>query len=421
MRSTSQSFGLLRRALRWPLLVLGLPFGQAAGEVADPADAELTAALAELDSVLAELDEVLATIDATGAIGAIPPLDPIDPRWQWQGQFELALGGESNVLLDADNPVASAFVRPALDLTVLTPVTRWGNGHALVFYEGRVFAGDGLPEETLALLDAGWEQGWGSWQAGASFAFTYAEYIFDSGDLDLEARPVAGLVVERSPEWGLELKRWVGNGGSLALEGSMGRSRFGVSSDDYDWWRLRFGADWTPSAGLTLRSWFSAERRDYSVRMARAADFLNPILGVLDERLATTVWQAGVWISWKWGREWELSLPVYVDQVRADAGDYYDRARLYAKLRLSWKPGRWEIAVEGSGLAVDYDARKVNPYFIDSEIQWQRKWSGMLELRRSFGDRWEVFALIRRAELDANAASLVYRTWGGELGGSYRF
>lgn len=426
MRTLSTIFHLplLRKSSRFlgPVLLTVALAGPSRAEPAGVTDEELTSVLAEIDSALEEVDWMLSQVEGTGATppGTVPVAPPRPPSpLLWSGRLAISLGAEDNVLLSADLPMHSAFVRTSADFSLNYTRTGWGEFSLLGLYEGREFVQVGLHGETLVLGEAGWSGQRGRWTASGATRFLYSEYVFDATESD-GAERVEGIVRERSPELEFGLTRDLGSSGWVRLEGTGGLSRFGGTSDDYDSAGIRLLGGWVVSPRLTVRPWVGLQQRRYlAAKSKNAQGFWLPDEDGGTTLLRTTAADLGIWTRLRFGADWTLSIPLAWEVTAAENGDYYDRQRLYARARMTWSPGPWEISLEGLILRIEYDARTVG--IVDPAVQWQEKQSVSVELRRELRRHAEIFTLLQRSFVDSNKPALEYATWSAELGFNFEF
>lgn len=417
MRSTSPAVLLFASI---SLLLPGLAPGQETVVQLQPSSdasggrADLEAALTEIDATLAEVDWMLGTIEATGSLEQIDIQPTQLAARTWNARLALSAGTESNVLLEDEGEVQSAYLRSAVDLFgegSLGDSSRW---ELVAFYEGRLFEEDSLPGENLLFTNLSWLRAAGAWETQLGALYSFSEYIYE--DSLINGSLTTAFLREQSGSFLLGTEYMSAGGHTVGAKLEAGASRFGDSALDFDFAHWRVEGSWIGGQSWRIQPWLGLERRFYLERPER-----DPRGTARSDLLRSTVWQGGLWASWKFAADWSWSTSLAVEAVRDDGGRYYDRDRGYVAPRLVWSPGDWEFALAGSVQWIDYKTRRLYPYIVDARTQWQRRWSAGFEVRRAWGMDWETSIEFKREVLDSNLEEAAYTTWRGELGCAYLF
>ena len=405
--------------LLFALCLPGPPLAAQGAEegAAPPPDESVDAVWAEIDQTLAEIDRLLELSesdlggDASAAASPPPPLVP--SRLAWNLGTHLSVGVDDNVLLDNAVPVESGFLRTGVDLSADYRLSRSQALHFFSFYEGRVFAED-VPSENLAFAELEWSWSQEPWKLGLTAGMIFSEFVYDATTLSTSPERTSGLVREKRPSAELSLERILSPKWTLRGRLGWGESSFGATSDDY--WSLRGTVEllWFPTRSIQLKSWFWVEEEIYRSALARSSYGLP-----LAEKLRLQSVRLGSTLHWRLAPRWSLYLPLWGEIERDPEGVYHDRARAYVQPRLSWSRGPWGVSLSGNFVWVAYTDRRVS--FIDASAQWQHKWGGALELRRSLGDHWTIHLEGGYAALRSNLKTVEYRNWIAEAGVGYDF
>lgn len=328
------------------------------------------------------------------ALGELPPelreelAPPEVSPWDLSVDVRGGVGYNDNVLLGPNRPERSAYWQTGLDLFLFRLPTEGAEFSLMVFGEDtRYFSARSTRKEQLYFGRAQIRRRQtGKGSAHLAVEYLYQNQILDASttEFDLSIVPARGHTATLEPGWSWSL----GRAGALELELPVSRQWYEQPLDSY--WEAALRPGWTrkSASGRTrFAVTYEAQWRPYDTRRQVSADgFLVP-----DTRLR--YFQQGVALEWRqdWDRHdrWHSTVKLAFDRNSDNGAGYFDYDRWYARGRLRYEAGPWEVSTRLSAAFYDYDLQRANGP--DSGRRHKLLLTAELKVSRELGGRFKAF------------------------------
>ncbi len=363
---------------------------------------------AEEEAEFAELEAIFS--------GKGTPVAVELPKWLWIGNVGVQAGYDDNPLR-GEMAQGSALLQPQLDFILLWLPDSGFRGTLMTFYEGRYFSRSEMDPEHVAAIYAT-----GEWQrlngkTILALDTLYARQVYDATVLRESPERTVGLITQVRPRIRLRHERSLSPDWFLEPSVTVAYSDFREIEEDH--WtyegEIRIGRG---QRSGTRMEWYAGGGQDrYLDSPERGA--LG--LGIADTRLRIqffTTGTKGILVLDK-KAQWTLSLDAAVTYENDREGSYFERWRYSLTPEVRWRKNTWDIRARAGWRHTDYAERLLTA--IDASTEWNRRWSGSIEVHYEWSEalssqvRWEI------NDLDSNRGSIVYRQRQITAGTTYHF
>ena len=340
-------------------------------------------------------------------------LDDLRPdAWRTLGGVSVAWGQRDNPGLGTIDPVSAWFGQTRLEGFVVRETERWD---VLGMVDGQMRWYDGHPtvDDDSMWFARGELRGrpWSWLELSATLQGYWQDQVIDLTE-DIGVRTVAALQVAGG-DAGLGAK--VRLPGGLALEGRVREMRADYQgvAEDYLAQELRAELSWSAWSWLTLSAARFEAQRDYDFRGEATVGgriIQDTMLGY-----AQVGEEARLKLDFQRGGRWRLEGRLGTFSNRDEASGFYDYDRDFWTLDLSWTRNDWEIRGRFERSDIAYRLQTVGAGLTpDPRTQNDESWE--VEVRRQWGEHWELFGTYSRDESLSNDLDSSYtdRTvWAG--------
>ncbi len=337
----------------------------------------------------------------------------LQPKWSVSVSAESAAGYKDNLLLSANGPEGSPFVRGAADFLLL----HVPQGPADFSFFGQVERTQFLADRSVDGETSVWVQTDGGYRWGDRFKVSlpvtgyFYDQVFDVSDTDVERLVaelrVQGLMVGPTLRWTPGPAWW------LEAQALGERKRYDDGANDGDIGEGRMQLGWQPGARWRLSAAWQQRWRKFDRRAQYSA--AGRELAGTALKIAEDEGEARAEITWDRAGRWKSTLRLARLSYRDNGSGYFSYTDRKSAVETEWRSDLWRVRLDATANRVEFDVQTVG-FGIDPPARIKEEYGATLRAERKLGPRWILLAEYGWERSRSNDRFASYRVNEGLLG-----